>query len=159
MMEIDVNKENLSIFFDNLRKEDLEELSVFLKNNIKQKFIEICMKNNNVYFIADDLKFPLAIGGVKKFCAYNLVFGQVWLLCSSAVLKNKLSVIRYVKNKIIQFKSEYDVLFNYIYKSNFTFLNLLRHMGFLDLPVNDDFRMFYFKKGDTDFDLRYFTCK
>ena len=159
MKEIEINKENLIKLFDNLRKDDLYELKATFKNNIKRNFVKICLENKDTYFIADDNGSPLAIGGIKIFYIKNFLVGQVWLLCSNDVSKNRLSVLKYVKDKIDEFKLECDILFNFIYKSNFNFLKWLQHAEFEAVPVNKNFKLFYYKKGGIDFDLRYFTCK
>ncbi len=159
MKEIEINKENLIKLFNNLRKDDLRELKVIFKNNIKRNFVKICLENKDTYFIADDKGSPLAIGGIKIFYIKNFLVGQVWLLCSNDVSKNRLSVLKYVKDKIGEFKLECDVLFNFIYKSNFSFLKWLKYADFEAIPINNNFKLFYYKKGGINFDLRYFTCK
>ena len=158
MKEIEVSCYNLNRFFDDIRSQDLDELNFIFKTNIKENFLRICLENKDTYFLADDLSFPLAIGGIKIIPVKKILVGQVWFLCTNHMFNHKLAVLKYVKNKIIEFKKECDILFNFIYKSNFDFLKWLKRVGFKDLEFNKDFKLFYCKKGGIDFDLRRFAC-
>ncbi len=144
MRNIELTKENLILFLNNLKQEDKEELDEFLKNNTIDDFINICFKNKNTTcFLADEFSFPLILGGVCK----NKNKGLVWLLCSNKHFKHKKEIYKYIKNKINEYKKEYDFLFNYIYKSNFKALNWLLKLGFKTKEENNkDFKLFYFKK-------------
>ena len=66
-------------------------------------------------------------------------------------------VLGYVKNKLECFKDDYDFLFNFIYKSNFEFLKWLKKADFEIVDNNENLKLFYFSKGDINFDLRYIT--
>ena len=159
MIELEVNTKNLLTFLNNIRKEDLAELYFSFKDDIQSKFLEVCKENKETYFIADDCGFPLAIGGVKKICFRNFKIGQVWFLCSNEFEKNKISALRYIKNKLNYFKDDYDFLFNFIYKSNFKFLKWLKRVHFTVVDKDNDLKLFYYSKGDINFDLRYITGK
>ncbi len=157
MIELDVNTKNLLAFWADIRKEDLAELCFSFKEDVKEKFIEVCKGNKETYFLANDYGIPLAIGGVKKICFKDIKIGQVWFLCSNEFKKNKILVLRYVKNKLECFKDDYDFLFNFIYKSNFEFLKWLKKADFEIVDNNENLKLFYFSKGDINFDLRYIT--
>ncbi len=157
MMRIKITKKNLNIFFDDLRKEDLDELYFTFKKNLRDKFIKICLKTPDTYFLADDYGYPLAIGGIKKKLIDNIKVGQVWFLSSNKFKKNKKAVLKYIKNKIFTFKNECDILFNFIYKSNFGFLKWLYVLDFKTIDINENLKLFYYSKGDVKIDLRYIT--
>ncbi len=159
MIEVVPNKQNLSKLFDNLRKEDFEELKFFLKDNYKENFIKICMGAKNKWFLCDKSFNPVAIGGVEDVCGHKEKIGQVWLMCSNNVTRHKLELFKYIKNKIDEFKKRYKLLFNYIYKSNYDALKWLEGFGFKYKNTSKDYRFFYFKKEGEKFDIRYYTRK
>lgn len=158
MIEIEKNKKNLEEFLKNIRKEDKEELEIFYGKNYKKDFIDVCMnKKYETYFLADKNLNPVAIGGVVQHKS-NLKLGQIWLLTTDKVRENKFFLFKYVKNKIKKFKTKFDVLFNYIYKSNFKILLWLNLFDFESVELkNKDFKFFYYKKEGVNFDTRYFT--
>lgn len=161
MKSLEVCEKNLINFLNNIREADLLELKALFKDKYKEEFLKICLNNNSlIYFPTLDGKNPLMIGGVVlRKDASELKFGQVWLLCTNLVEKNKISAFRYIKERIEEFKIEFDVLFNYIYKSNFRALLWLNLLGFSSLDLkNPDYKFFYFKKEGVNFDTRRFTC-
>lgn len=157
MTELELTDENLLKFLKNIRKEDLDELKYFFKENLEENFIKICKENSKTYFLADDCLNPLAIGGVKRIESEGNLAGQVWFLCTDKFYSSKIAVFKFIRRKIENFKKEYDFLFNFIYKSNFETLKWLLRCGFSAEHINNDFKLFYFGKGDNKLDLRYFT--
>ncbi len=145
MKKMNINKDNLKLLYDNLRKSDKKELDFYIKN--KEDFIELCLKNKkNAYFLADDNNNPIAIGGAKKI---NDSTAQLWLLCTKYAHKNRFYLMKYIFSKIEKFKKEYSILFNYIYLENFDALIWLKKYGFKILDTNDKkFKLFYFKKEE-----------
>ena len=161
MINIEKTGATLAILFENMRSEDKSELEYFFKSNTKEKFIDICLDDkNDTYILGLDNKTPLAIGGVYTHYIEDYKFGQVWLLCANAYQKRKLCLYKYIFEKIKTFLCEYDILFNFIYKTNFSAITWLKKMGFSFVELNNkDFRLFYLKKGGFEYDLRYFTCE
>lgn len=153
MIEIELNEKNLLLFLKNIRQEDKKELEYFFKENLEQNFIKICLKNPETYFVADKNLQPIAIGGVKEIKNNNHTFGQVWLLCTNEYKKNKISLYKYIKSKIDNFKTRFDFLFNYIYKTNFDALLWLKKCGFVSCDCSEQFKLFYYTKGVHNFDL------
>lgn len=152
MKEIEINKENLNTFINDIRKTDKEELIYSYKENYKNEFINACIRQKrHIYFVSDKYENPVAIGGIKTV---KKGYGLIWLLCTNKLKENKKDLYKYVKNKVSLFKKEYSIIFNYIYKSNFASLNFLKSLGFkiIDLP-DENFKMFYFIKGGNNFDL------
>lgn len=160
MIEIEINEQNLFKFISNIRQEDWQELNYFIKDNLIQNFIDICLRNKqNSYFLASD-STPIAIGGVCDYHFVDLKVGQIWLLCANGFEKEQIYLYKYVKNKISCFCDKYDVLFNYIYKSNFNALKWLKRMGFSSCELkNNDLNLFYLIKEGVYFDIRCFTCE
>lgn len=159
MIELDVNKENLELFFKNIRKHDLSELKFLLKTNLKNKFIDSCLNSHFIYMIADDDSIPLAVGGCRRCVELNEKIGQIWLLCTNSISKSSIEAFNYIENKIYFFQNEFDFLFNFIYKSNFSFLPWLKKRRFEVLDYDADFKLFYYSKGDVNFDLRCIAGK
>ena len=160
MKQIEINRYNLITLINNLKKEDLGELQHNFKKGYKEKFINITLNSSGTCFIADDNDFPLAIGGVDKKRINNLDIGQVWLISSNKFKRTNFKLIKFIVSKIEEYKKENDILFNFIYKSNFAALSWLTKCGFKVFDTtNKDYKLFYFTKGGINFDLRYITGK
>lgn len=158
MIETKLTKEKLFEFLADLRDEDKLELDEFLKTNSFDDFLKDCFnKNNLLYFLTTDKNEPLALGGAYKI---EKNVAKVWLLVTNKYFKHKIALFKYVKNKISKFKNEFDILYNFIFKSNFSSLVWLKKCGFSVLNLNiSDYKLFYFNKGEKSFDIRYLTCK
>lgn len=155
MIEIEINKQNLKKFIDDIKLEDKKELEHFFKEDFKEEFIKLALLNKDgaSYFLADDDLNPIFIGGVVSVDK-KANLGQVWLLSTNKVNNHKLFVYRYVKDKIKLFQRDYNILFNYIYKSNFKALKWLKKCGFKVKKTNDkNYKLFYFNKGENNFDI------
>ena len=152
MIEAEITKDLLVAFLNDLRKEDKLELDEFFKNNTLDDFLNICLEDKNLtYFLLDDNKKPLALGGAYKV---NDKVARVWFLATNQIKKSKIALYKYVLNKILFFKKQFAFLYNFIFKSNFSSLKWLKKAGFqvLDLDV-PDYKLFYFNKGDNCFDI------
>lgn len=157
MIEIEVNKANILKLINNLRDEDMEEFKIYLKNKTFSDFLNTCFdKNNEIYFLGEDLYTPVAIGGAYFLEEFRIA--QVWLLCGKNFEKHRVELFKYVLKKIEYFKSKYKVLFNYIFKTNFSILKMLIKKGFKVKKIkNNDFKLFYFENKGGRFDIRYFA--
>lgn len=160
MIEAKITQENIAEFFKYLRDSDLKEVEFFLGRKSVDEFIKACFSSTKTYLLKTTFDEPLVLGGLKEFKQGNKTIGQVWLLSTIFLYKKKKSVYKYILSKIFEFQNEYTFLFNYIYKTNYSALNWLKQCGFecIDLERND-LKFFYFNKGESNFDLRYFTCK
>lgn len=165
MIEEKLTKIYLDEFIKNLRYQDkleLENCNV-LKN--LDEFYRICLdENNETYFLLTKKREPLALGGVYELANKKFKTGKVWLLTTNEISKYKIAFYKYISAKIEKFKNNYDILFNFIYKSNFASLDLLKKCNFNVVELNNsDFKLFYYIKtgwrGDNNFDLRYFTSE
>jgi len=158
MIEVNINEKYLDKFISDLRFEDKLELMTCYNDSLEE-FYSVCLdKTKQTYFVVDENYMPLALGGAYEIFGKKEKCARLWLLATNKISKNKITLYKYVKKKIDYFKKEYDVLFNFIYKSNFESLKLLKANGFnvYDLE-NFDYKLFYFCKGELDFDIRHFT--
>lgn len=155
MIELEINEKNLSDFLTNIRKSDEEELIYHYGKNYRETFIKTVNETKNTYFVGNNNKEALAIGGFQEFKNKNCF--QVWLLCTDKITKNKKELLKYIKQKVELYKNNSFVMFNLIYKSNFKSLNMLKKLGFEIRDICDkNFKLFYYTKGN-DFDTRYIT--
>ena len=146
MKEAKLTKEFLDLFIKNLRFEDKQELNELYKDNSFEEFYEICLNEEfQTYFLTTNDDKPLALGGAFRIDEKS---ARIWLLVTNEFKNNKISLFKYVKNKIDFFKNEYEILYNYIFESNFDSLVWLKSLGFkvLDLKI-PNYKMFYYKKG------------
>lgn len=159
MIEIPISKANLLKLLNTLRKEDENELIAIYGDSYKRKFINICLKiKNYIYFLADDKSNPIAIGGAVQRKINNVNCAQVWLISSIYSLNYSFSLAKYISHKIAFFKNKFDVLFNYIYKSNFESIVWLKKFNFSFHSCNDiNYKLFYFINGGVNFDFRCFA--
>ena len=160
MKEAKITKKLLKIFIKDIRLQDKVELELCYRDSLEE-FYQICLDGRyETYFLIDDKNRPLALGGAFDLRNKEQKVAKLWLLATNQIVNHKLAVYRYIKSKILYFKNSYDVLFNYIYKSNFDSLKLLQKNAFnvVDLE-NKEYKLFYFNKGEKDFDIRYFACK
>lgn len=157
MIEAELTESLLREFYFNLRYQDKQEIVSIFGSFGVDEFIKICFETNGkTYFLLSDKYKPLALGGAN--IVNNPKIAQVWLLSTNDALKYRKEIFKYVKRKIKEFKVEYDVLYNFIYKTNFKSLFWLKRYGFKVLNSNNpDYKLFYFSKGEIDFDLRYIT--
>ena len=157
MIEAKPTKNLLRKFLFDLRIEDKKELREANYKNVLDEFYHIYFdKKHKTYFLLTDKFEPLAIGGA--YVVENKV-AKVWLLVTNKIKKYKVTVFKYIKLKLDEFKKEFDVLYNFIFESNFASLEWLKNFGFkyVDLETAK-YKLFYYIKGDKCFDIRYFAC-
>ena len=158
MKEVVINKENLSLFLEDIRKEDKEELEFFLGTDFKEKFLELSLDSENSYFLFDDNDNPVAIGGFSPVS--NPKIAQVWLLCTNKAIEHRIELYKFIKGKIELYKEKFEIMYNFIFKSNFDALLWLKRCGFSSVEFgNPNYKLFYLNLGENNFDIRNFTCK
>ncbi|MBR5303649.1 MAG: hypothetical protein IKU37_02350 [Candidatus Gastranaerophilales bacterium] len=147
MIEAKITKKALIEFLKNLRYQDKLEMNEFFKSYSLDDFLNICLeKNNFTYFLFTDDNKPLALGGAYK--VKNKI-ARIWFLATNEIDKYKISLYKYVLNKISYFKQRFDFLYNFIFKSNFSSLSWLKKSGFLTIDLDTpDYKLFYFNKGE-----------
>jgi len=145
MKYLEITKENLEKFIEIIRPEDKEELVYFYKEKYKEFFLKIVLQNKDkTYLIADAFNNPVSIGGVVEKNYENKKCGQIWLIGTIYQKKNKIFLFKVIKEKMLKYFKEYDVLFNFIYKTNFTSDIWLKKFNFkFKKTKNIDFKLFY----------------
>ena len=146
----DIYKNNithLNFILDNLRKEDLEEVIAVYGNDWKDKVIHSTI--NTTFLTLTKNNIPIAVGGFVPHPENNKI-ACVWLLCSKFALNNKFLLLKELKTQLNLISSEFDILYNFIYKSNFKSISWIKKLGFkFDNPHPDgismsaDFNFFY----------------
>ena len=142
MKRVVINKKNLLIFLSNIRQNDKEELIYFLKDNYKDKFINIVLENVDNTIMLSYKGIPACIGGIYP----DNIGVQIWLLCSNQFDKKYL--YKYIKYRLQTYKERYSFIYNIIYKTNFSSIKMLKNFDFKikDLP-DTNIKLFYYKKG------------
>ena len=162
MQKIKITRKNLLKLLKTIRIEDLEEIKTFYKNNYQEKFLENIfkfLKNKNTIFVKSSKNKSFAIGGVY-FCPFfkELKVGQIWMISSYFYKKDKIKLFEIIRNFVKKNEKNYDILFNFIYKSNFSFLKQLEKFDFNFIETkNKDYKLFYKIKKGVNFDIRHFT--
>lgn len=158
MKEAFLNKKSLLNLLNNLRIQDKLEMDEVFKKSSLDDFFQVCFDKKNItYFLTTDEDEPLALGGA--YCIDDNI-ARVWLLITNEADNYKLSLYKYIKNKIVDFKVKFAFLYNFIFESNFSSLSWLQKCGFAVMDLKcDDYKLFYFNRGDLNIDLRHITCK
>lgn len=159
MIEVEVTNKYLREFLSNIRQEDKLEIDFSKHECFEKELFDVCFdKTYDTYFLSTNDGKPLVLGGA--YLVNNSKTARVWLLATDYLESEKKSVYGYVKNKIELFKDKYDILYNFIYKTNFNSLKWLKKCGFKVFDLKDsNFKLFYFCKEDIKFDIRYFTSQ
>ena len=138
---------------NNLRQEDLLELELIWGNNWKQTFFESVSKIDVLFVFGKDEfgdEVPIAMGGFENIPDKELKIACVWLLSTKYIYSNKICFMKELKKQFQKRELDYDILYNYIYKSNKEAKTWLKKLGFLfdnpkpnNLNVRKDFEFFY----------------
>lgn len=153
MKEIKATRKNIKKFIKNLRKEDYEELKYFLKKKISKKFQKELENLSDFYFLSDK-NHPIALGGVQQDKKHKNI-GKAWLLCTDISKHSKIKLYKFIKEKILDYQKQYDIIYNFIFKSNFKAQKWLEKFGFIFLNTqNPDFKLFYYSNGEQKIDIR-----
>ena len=140
----------------NLRDEDREELENLFGSNWYQSTVESL---KNVKFLIlyglgnGNILVPIAMGGFYEVQNKDCSIACVWLLSSKFVSKNKTALMRVLRNQLYENSSKYDILYNFIYKSNYEAKLWLKKLGFCfdnpnpeNVKLKNDFEFFYKKR-------------
>lgn len=148
MLKTNKDINDVNFILDNLRKEDKEEIIELWGDNWKDKFIKNTMSTE--FLILTNNNIPIAMGGIVSISNSQLRIACVWLLCSVYVKNHKILLLRTIKKHIDIASSEFDILYNYIYKLNFEAKKWLKNLGFKfdnpsppNLEVREGFEFFY----------------
>ena len=143
----------IEFILSNLRDEDREELeSLFgddwykrtLDSLKDEKFLILYGQGNG------SGRIPVAMGGFYDIKDKTSTIACVWLLSSRYVSQNKTALMRVLRNQLYANSSKYDVLYNFIYKSNKGAKLWLKKLGFKfdnpnpkEIKLKKDFEFFY----------------
>ena len=148
MLKVTKNKKYFEFILDNLRQQDLEEVQAIWKNNWKEEVLKSIRYQKTLVLFSK--KIPIAMGGFVSVKDKDIKIAVVWLLCSSFVSKNKTLLYKTLQREILKAEKQYDLMFNYIFKSNFEAKKWLKKLGFnfnkpkpIGLKVKDGFEFFY----------------
>ncbi len=149
----EVLKNEIEYILDNLRDEDMQEVQALWKENWR-KNIYNSLKSEEVIILygrgCKKAKIPIAMGGFKELFEKNSNIACVWMLTGKEASLNKIKVLKTLKQAIKQADEKYDLMYNYIYKSNHTAKKWLSMLGFCfnnpkpaGLKIEKDFEFFY----------------
>lgn len=150
MLKTDKNLKDVLYILDNLRDEDLQEVIAIWGDDWIKKFLENTMKTD--FLILLNRNIPIAMGGFVPVFNENCSAACVWLLCTKEVMNNKMLLLKTLKEQIEKEVLNFDIFYNYIYKSNIEAKEWLKKLGFIfDCPIPQklniqrDFEFFYKK--------------
>lgn len=153
MLKFCTNLKDIEYILKHLRKEDKKELEALygnnwygaVLNNLSDKDILILSGINNKKEIV-----PIAMGGFYEPNTSDKSLACVWLLCSYFIDNNKHLLAKTLKNSIEKASKRYEIMYNYIYKSNYEAKGWLKRLGFNfnnptpdSLKVLNGFEFFY----------------
>ena len=104
----------------NLRQEDRRELEEGHGTNVLEYFLEVSRDPKNVWFEVPNGK-TAGMAGVSKE-------GNIWMLCTPAILEYPLTFAREAK-RFVDSRTE-PLLWNIVDKRNTVHLKLLKFLGF-----------------------------
>ena len=136
-----------------LREEDKEELQAMFGEGWYKETIKTLQDNDFlVMYVFDEQKneIPIAIGGFYDFNQSEVSIASVWILSSQYIYRNKKLFFKDIKEKLRETGGKYKIMYNYIYKRNFSAKKWLKKLGFrFDNPnpeglnVKEGFEFFY----------------
>ena len=143
----------LSYVLSHLREEDKEELIALYSECWYEKTVEnFSDREYLVLYGVDDKKevVPIAIGGIDSIFAKEHRIACVWLLSTIWVKRNKKTFFNTLKTQEVLAQNDFDILFNFIYKSNHSAKKWLKKLGFcfdnpspIGISIDDGFEFFY----------------
>lgn len=138
---------------NNLRNEDELELKALWGNKWIEKTIK-SLKDKDVlilYGFNDEGNFvPVSMGGFVQMFGQNSLIACVWLLSTNYIYKNKKMFVTELLKQLEQASYKYEIIYNYIYKSNYKAKKWLKKLGFNfnnpkpeGLNLEEGFEFFY----------------
>ena len=93
---------------------------------------------------------PVSMGGFHHVQNKNYKMACVWLLSTRFVKYNKTALMRVLKQQVLKASLDYEIMYNFICKSNFQAKIWLKKLGFRfdnpkpkNLDVKEGFEFFY----------------
>ena len=126
---------------DNLRQEDLEEVKAVWQDNWRDNVLK-SLENTQVLVLEgkdkDNNIVPVAMGGFYEQPEKTANIACVWMLSTDFVKYNKLLLTKALKISVSKAEEKYDLMYNYIFKSNKQAKNWLYKLGFSFSSINSD---------------------
>jgi len=123
----------IEFILDNIRDEDREELENLYGCKWREKTLESLKKQKFqiLYGLCGEKgRCPIAMGGIYDVKCQAGKIGCVWLLSSRFIGRNKTALMRVLRNQLYADMPDYDILYNFIYKSNYEAKSWLKKLGF-----------------------------
>ena len=149
-------KSEIEFILSNLRDEDKEELENLFGSNWYEMSLESLKDEKFLVLYGygnEHGQVPVAMGGFYEVNNEPCKIACVWLLSTKYINKNKTAFMKALRNQMYLNSSKYDILYNFIYKSNHSAKLWLKKLGFrFDNPhpegvnMNEGFEFFYRKK-------------
>ncbi len=143
----------IEFILSNLRREDKEELENLFGNDWYQKTLSSLKDEKFLILYGQGNatgRVPVAMGGFYKVEDKSADIACVWLLSSRFISQNKTALMRVLKNQLYLNAHKYDILYNFIYKSNYGAKLWLKKLGFnfdnpnpKNIKLKKDFEFFY----------------
>ena len=142
----------------NLREEDRAELEHLFGAEWFQKTLDT-LKNEKCLVLygqgnGSSGRVPISTGGFYEIDTNGCKTACVWLLTTKFAELNKTALMRVLRNQLYLNGAKYDILYNFIYKSNYGAKLWLKKLGFSfdnPHPENIKFRKdfeFFYKKNE-----------
>ena len=138
---------------DNLRKEDLLEIECLWGNNWKQKVLNSIDKKKVLFAYGRDKYgniIPISMGGFHDIPCEHFKVACVWLLSTKYISMNKIRFFKELRTQFFLYEKNYEILYNYIYKTNIDAKRWLKKLGFCfdnpkpaNLKISENFEFFY----------------
>lgn len=153
MLKTDKNIEDVKFILNNLRKEDKQELEILWGNDWYNKALDNIKKTSFLVLIGKDnykKDVPIAMGGFEELFEKNEKIACVWLLSTDLIKNNKKLFFKTLANQLLMASRKYQIMYNYIYKSNFGAKEWLEKFGFRfnnphpeNIVIPEQFEFFY----------------
>ncbi len=146
-------KKEILYILNNLRNEDEQELKALWGTDWIKKTIK-SMEGKEVlilYGFNDEGKsVPISMGGFVPMFAQSNSVACVWMLSTNFIYKNKKLFVKELLEQLKQASLRYEIMYNYIYKSNRKSKKWLKKLGFNfnnpkpeGLNLEEGFEFFY----------------
>ena len=144
MIKKSKSRRKLKYILNNLREADRQEMFELYGANWYSKTLNSIMKTDFVIGVSKRTGKPFAVFGHKaEFEKYGIIF----LLSTPEIENKKFSLVRSAGIEISKIEKQYDMIFNFIHKSNFKMLKLLEQLDFKFLECDRiNYKFFYKRK-------------
>lgn len=147
------NKKEILFILNNLRQEDKQELKALWGKHWKQFAFESIQDKDGLVLYGNNYQgetVPIAMGGIYNLSGKSCSVACVWLLSTVFVYNNRHIFMKTIRKEILKASKKYDILYNYIYKSNYEAKTWLKKLGFsfnnpnsILIKPNKGFEFFY----------------